>query len=210
MKKLMFLFAFIMFTFLSCSDNENANSQNSAQIVNTKINEVLKEKNIISQKIMYNLLSKEDKFKIWNDRLTKIIHNDKLTEQQLNLLNDLKSQLSVSLFNNDSMNDNREIFKNVYIKTFLKKSIAVFSEEFIYNNFYTLSNKSNDQIISREIVLENNIVGPKSKCTCNIGSIWSCSGLGTCRRSDCEPTQNWGGCGFLMFFDCNGKCFIYY
>lgn len=149
---------------------------------------------------MYSLLNEEEKFKIWNDKIENIIQNNNLTKEQSDLLYELKKNISINLFKDREKNDEREIFKTIFVKNFLKKTVNVFTEDFIINNFYYLSENSARAIIGNADELPD--------CTCNIGSMWSCSGSFECKETNkCADTTS--GCGFLTFFECTGRCFLY-
>lgn len=193
MKKLILTLSMSLLLFCSCSDNEAFEKQNNE----SKISAVLKEENYDTQKIMYRMLSNEEKLQLWQDKLSTMIQIDELNEKQIDLIKDLKAHLNADLFDNNGNNDKREIFKNVYAKDFLKKSQSLFTPKYFTENFYNISNR---------IAIDDD--GPnKPDCTCNQSSIWSCVGLPDCKASDkCDTTTD--GCGFLGFSECDGRCYV--
>lgn len=180
-----------MFLLNSCSSDDTQLNSSSE-----RIERVLREKDYETQKLMYAMLSSNEKFKIWDDKINSMIINHNLNSGQIKLLKDLKHHLSANLFDETVKNDKREIFKYVYVKEFLKKSEKLFDRDYIYINFFSLSDKK----LSPELSQPN--------CTCNRGSMWSCA----MATSDCgggsSCSDSTSGCGFGGFFECNGKCFI--
>ncbi len=85
MKKLIFTFASILCLLTSCSSNDKIEEAD----LNLKIDRVLKEKNNDAQRIMYNLLSADEKYMLWMDKIDKIIKEDNLNIAQLNLIYEL-------------------------------------------------------------------------------------------------------------------------
>lgn len=194
MKKLILTLSMSLLVFCSCSDNEAIEKQNNE----SKISAVLKEENYDTQKIMYRMLSNEEKLQIWQDKLDNMITNDGLNEKQINLIQDLKANLNANLFDNRSNNDKREIFKNVYVKDFLKKSQLLFTPKYFASSFYTISNR---------VAIDDDDLN-KPDCTCNQSSIWSCA----MQSSDCRPSNKCkpipDECGFLRMYECDGRCYI--
>jgi hypothetical protein len=198
MKKVIFglITSLALFNLVSCSNNNEIEETAS----NKRISQVLNEKNYATQKIMYSLLNEEEKFKIWNDKIENILQKNNLTKEQSDLIYELKNNISLNLFKDGERNDEREIFKTIFVKNFLKKTVNVFTEDFIVNNFYYLSENSARTVFGNADDLAD--------CTCNIGSMWSCSGSFECKETDkCADTTS--GCGFLTFFECTGRCFLY-
>lgn len=201
MKKVIFclIASLALFNLVSCSDNNDIEEVSN----NKRISQVLNEKNYATQKIMYSLLNEEEKFKIWNDKIDNILLKNNLTKEQSDLIYELKNNLSLNLFKDKEINDEREIFKTIFVKNFLKKTIGVFTEEFIVDNFYNVSSRI--EYIADPGDPDN---GELPGCTCNRGSMWSCSGSFECKSTNkCSDTTS--GCGFLTMFECNGRCFLY-
>ena len=199
MKKVIFslIASLALFNLISCSDNNEIEETSS----NKRISQVLNEKNYATQKIMYSLLNEEEKFKIWSYKIDNILQKNNLTKEQSDLIYELKNNLSLNLFKDGERNDEREIFKTIFVKNFLKKTINVFNEDFIVSNFYYITENSSKVAGGGEF-------GDLPDCTCNIGSMWSCSGSFECKETNkCADTTS--GCGFLTFFECTGRCFLY-
>lgn len=191
MKKLLLTLIASVILFSSCSNNEANDLQNNE----SKISSVLNETNYDTQKIMYQILSKENKLQIWEDKIDNMILNDDLNNDQIDLIKDLRSNLNAQIFDESENNDVREIFKNVYVKNFIKRAQFLFEPGYFESNFYTLNNKVAP-------------IGSQPGCTCNKTSIYSCAGnTSDCQSSSsCDTTAD--GCGFLTMFECNGKCYV--
>jgi len=193
MKKLILTLGIVLSLLSSCttSDDSTTNQENS------KISSVLKEKNYDSQKLMYQMLSKNEKHQIWANKIDVLISDSSLNSQQIYLLNDLKNHLNVNIFDNKSNNDEREVFKTIYAKDFLNKAKYLFSYEYVHENFFTINGTSNLM----------KIADTKPVCSCNQTSIWSCAmNTSTCKSTDKCRTDS-DGCGFAGMFECNGNCF---
>ncbi|WP_395053636.1 bacteriocin fulvocin C-related protein [Flavobacterium sp.] len=197
MKKIILTLSFIFILFTSCSvdkQQENINQE--------KITSVIKEKNLDNQRIMYRMLSKEEKFTIWNDKITELITDNELSEEQKNLLLGLKNNMSSNVFDDSYSNDEREVFKNVIVKDFLNNAQYLFSIEFIKRNLFEIGDPVNN---NNKLYVYDSI----TVCSCNQGSIWSCAaGVSECRGTNkCKFATD--GCGFFGMFECNGNCFNY-
>ena len=146
---------------------------------------------------MYKMLSKEEKREIWVNKIDKLLLNTNLNSRQIYLLDDLKNHLDINLFDNKSVNDEREVFKTIYVKDFLNNAETQFSYEYIYDNFFTISGD----------IGSSKLYNPIPICSCNQGSIWSCAlGVSECRATN-KCRSDTDGCGFAGMFECNGNCF---
>jgi hypothetical protein len=191
MKNSILLLVLVLVLSYSCSDNQQKNS------VNLKINAVLNEKNYDSQKLMYQMLSKNEQYQLWKDKIEKLVSDTNLNNQQITLINDLKNHININLFEKISNNDEKEVFKSIYVKDFLNKAKSLFTYEYVYVNFFTIN--GNISLFKIDDI--------KPVCSCNQSSIWSCAmGAYTCKETDkCRKDSD--GCGFLGFYECNGNCF---
>lgn len=191
MKKIFFtIFILFLFVFNSCTGDDT-----QSDLSRMRIEKVLAEENYETQKMMYAMLDSNEKYKIWDDKINAMIKNDDLNSGQVELIKDLKRHLSANLFDETVKNDEREIFKYVYVKEFLKISEKLFDRKYIYVNLFSISNKA----LSPELSQPN--------CTCNRGSMWSCAMATSDCGSSSSCDSSTSGCGFGGFFECNGKCF---
>lgn len=125
MKKL--LFGFIILFLSSCSvENDSLNDSKT-----TRIQEIKNEKNIAVQRVMYNLLSPDEKYHLWSQKIDNLINDKGLNAEQIDLLEEVKSKLNTNYFDSSYSDDDKEIFKVVYIKEFLKKAKILFNDDFI-------------------------------------------------------------------------------
>lgn len=205
MKKLIFISCLIL-VFTSCSKEDDFNEK-----INTaKIAQLSKERNIDNQKVMYNMLTKEEKYTLWKDKIENLIQNGQLNQSQLDLIFKFKSHLKVDFFDVTLNYDEKEIFKTVYIKDFLKEARKIFSDKVVYETFYSMSSFGKETAkLSSSTDFSNSFdvtIGTKPNCYCNKTSLWSCTlGMDECKYDGCQVLAD--GCGFLGFSECNGRCY---
>lgn len=198
MKKILFLLLSV--SLFSCSNDSELENSNASK---EKISEVMIESNLSIQKMKYNMLSKEDKFLLWNNKVQFLIDDSKLNNEQKSLLIDLKNHLNTTVFDDGKNNDEKEVFKTIYAKEFLKKANVLFSEEYIITNFYYITYKT-------DAGFEGGGGDGPSSCNCSSGSVVTC--LSTiqnplfCKKSqsNCKITKS--NCGWLLRYDCDGMC----
>lgn len=192
MKKLILMLCISFSLISSCTNDDSITN-----LENAKIQTVLNEKNYDNQKLMYQMLSKQEKHLIWSNKIDILISDSSLNNKQVHLLNDLKNHLNDDLFDKKSNNDQREVFKTIYINNFLNKAKSLFTYEYVYENFFTINGN----------ITLSKIAETKPICSCNKGSIWSCAmGTSTCVRTD-KCSFDTDGCGFAGMFECNGNCY---
>jgi hypothetical protein len=193
MKKL--FFGLIILIFSSCSvENDSLDDSKT-----TRIEEIKNEKNIAVQRVMYNLLSPDEKYQLWSRKIDNLTNDKSLNAEQINLLEEVKSKLNRNYFDNSYSDDNKEVFKVVYLKDFLKKAKAIFIDNFIYNNFYTIN--------SSRVEFEDN--SPNTSCACYKGTtFWACGVVSpyTCKTPADPCTTKTTGCGLWLQDECDGKC----
>lgn len=188
MKKFISTFCVAFLLLLSCTKNEDISNTNDVN--QQKVNMTLNEKDYETQKSMYNLLSASEKYFIWDNKVNDLLKDEKLNNSQKSVLLDLKNNLSVTIFDSESLNDEAEIFKNVYAVNFLKKANKHFTSDYVLSNLFSLSK----------------IYTGEGSCTCSNDSSVTC-GIGTginCGAAVCKATTS--GCGFLWDYACNGRC----
>ena len=70
---------------------------------------------------------------LWSFRLSEWLesglHIHIANNQQVSLLNNLKNQLNVNLFDTKLNIDEREVFKTIYVKDFLNKAKRLFTKK---------------------------------------------------------------------------------
>ncbi len=164
-----------------------------------RINQVINEKDISIQRIMYSMLEKEDKHKYWHDKLDNLLKEKSLNDKQLSVLNLIREHLTIEIFENNENNE-KIIFKTFHAKKIITDLVENFELKFITENFYSLKNGD------LSIVEPPSFDGQAARdCTCNIGSLFTCAVGVDCRSySPCKSSES--GCGFLWQYTCNGNC----
>ena len=173
------------------------------RIVNVEtsaVQQVINEKNATVQRLMYNLLTPQDKQLIWAQKLDELINSQNLNQQQVKLLSEVKSVLTIEYFDNQIVNDEKEIIKVYYMKSFLKKAQTFFTTDFIYSNFYKIDPKKNN--------LRTAPLDDFTNCGCYRGSIWTCGIVSpvTCKIPANYCRESHSGCGLWYDYPCNGEC----
>ena len=206
MKKLKFLISVLIITFMfSCSHQED----NSSVVEQLKI-----ENDLQTKRVIYNFLSNEEKSKIWTDRLNELLADKNLTLEQRNILDVVKNYVKVIHFGENLENSKLYLQREKEDKVLIEKCLILFSEEYVYNNFYTL-----DRILLlpsiqfrsnlTEPVIEPGGSGGGNYCSCNAGSFFNCgfgSGLECKKRIFCQKKDT--GCGTFWSYPCDGKCYL--
>lgn len=194
MKKLFFGLTILIFS--SCSvENDSLNDSKT-----TRIEEIKNEKNIAVQRVMYNLLSPDEKYYLWSQKIDNLTNDKSLNAEQINLLEEVKSKLNRNYFDDSYSDDKKEIFKVVYLKEFLKKAKDIFDDNFIYNSFYTINS-------SRILFVDDD--SPINSCACYKGTtFWSCGVLSpyTCKTPPDPCSEKTKGCGLWLQDKCDGTC----
>ncbi len=189
------IFGLFLLFITSCStENESLNESKTS-----RIQEIKNEKNIAVQRVMYNLLTPDEKYRLWSEKIDNIIKDKNLNIEQVSLIKEVKSKLNKNYFDDSYTDDNKEIFKVVYLKEFFKKAKANFSDDFIYLNFYTINT-------SRVEFVDDN---PNTACACYKGTtFWSCGVVSpyTCKTPANPCTSKTTGCGLWWQDPCDGKC----
>ncbi len=188
--------------FVSCSNEEQ-----TSNIDEEKVQYVLQSKNSEVTKAAYQLLSPEEKYYIWDERTDYILAHEDLTVPQIDFLDELKSDLNSSVFEEDSTENT--IFKAKYDND----KLSIFEPIQGYYYFSTLTNMSSTgtwssiasggeeskwDFYQQDFVLTDRNDG--SGCTCNKGSIVNPD----CSASCPTNKQTNSGCGFIWIWECNG------
>lgn len=185
---------FCALLFFSCS-NDDATS--------LKVASVLSIKDYAEQKVEYSLLNANEKFTVWDNKMNSLLEDNSLNEVQKDLIKELKNNIKPKYFEK-STNDEKEYFKNIYVKNYLKKIDEVFNRDQINSIFYSISIKQGN---IQNALSETSRYAPRISCDCNKGSIFGCGSSDSCTISSCEnPTSS--GCGFLWGWECNGGCVL--
>lgn len=201
MKNLKIVLSILLITFFSSCSNEEEN--------NTVIEQLHTEKNIKTQRVIYNFLTVEEKAKIWTDRVNELLKEENLTFEQINVLVEVKNYiLTIYSSENKYLEDNelylKKLKKDIEI---IDKCLKLFSKDYIYNNFYTL----------RKPILKSSYylapppsVGGDNNCSCHTGSYFTCGILNNLKCKVPTIGCKWlsDGCGTWFSNPCDGECFF--
>ena len=194
----------------SCSKNNNLiEIENVNQ---SKITQILENRNLSEQKMQYSLLNKEEKLTLWNSKLNKISNTYTLNKRQLQLINEFNNKINSSHYKYNS--DEQIYLKTVVIPKYLKRLKKEFTINQIGAIFYTISYQL-DPITQQRADSglyepgDQDGGGGTGNCNCNKNSMVSCKWLNapSCLNKKCnEPSST--SCGFGGFYECNGICNI--
>lgn len=155
-----------------------------------KINQVLEMKGQ-SQVLAYKMLNPDEKFYIWETKLTKILNSNKiLSSEQKSFIDEVKSTLDVKYLGSSGIKDKKYLD---YLANMKIKGLKIFSKEQMVNYFSSLNYDAN--------------IGNQTEdgvhCNCNSSDDWCITGdcfyWGACSTAD-------GGCGWWLQETCNGYC----
>jgi hypothetical protein len=199
MKKLSKLGKMVLLLLMVACSSESEISGIANVNYQKRINQVINENDNSTQRIMYSMLDKEDKYKFWHDKIEKLLQEKSLDNRQIYALNLVLKSLSTEIFD-DNENDSKIVFRTFQANTLIEELSKNFDTKFIIENFYSLRNGGVG------IVPPPDLDGDAVKdCTCNIGSTFSCSAGVECKRyGSCKASGS--GCGFLWGFPCDGNC----
>ncbi|WP_299683972.1 bacteriocin fulvocin C-related protein [uncultured Dokdonia sp.] len=195
----------IMILISSCSEEAIEESSLTTVDSDFKVEQILEMPANGDQKLAYSLLDKNQKLLLWNKKINQVLISDKLIldDEQSNLLNELLHKINnnVDLFGEDT-NEYSDYFKYVYVPDFIKRSEQIFTNDQILSIFSNFS--SIDVNMNQQYKIEDAPIGEK-ECNCNESSSISCSfNTVDCVKGGCKETI--ASCGFLGFFECNGRC----
>lgn len=228
---LIVLFSILLTTF-SC-DNDSLSTENNdlRNTNNFKIDKKIKPEDILlynsiielnfdEQRVALTTLNPNQRYNIWLLKLQNFKENNLLNKNQLNLINDLQSDLNEKLFtNNDEKNKEKLIFLNEKRDFYLNKAIELFGKnEGIYlltkiENINQTIIKIKDKI-KTDKVTQNSSNSKNAVRSCNCEKDRECIRLtgvgldgfswewGTCTNSNCYVQVYFG----LWESDNIGRC----
>lgn len=188
--------------FISCSNEEQ-----TSNIDQEKIQFVLQSKSNEVTKAAYQLLTPEEKYFIWDERMDYILAQEDLTIEQVNFINELKSDLSIEIFSDELTAEGAN-----FDLQFPDTRLDIFEPIQGYYYFGSLLNMpDNGTWASIKAKGANSFYfdsfklvddsGTALSCHCHKGSIVSPGCQYGCSSS--EETKR--GCGFLWRYSCNGR-----
>lgn len=213
MKNLLLLLLFVGCLTTSCSEDVPSEDSLVAEKSEFKINQILNEKDVESQKIKYNLLSTEEKHTIWVNKYEALINNNTfqdhkrliLNDKQKELIEELKDKLTQNVFDKNDNNE-KEYFRNIYVPNFLKRAQKVFTYDQIGVLFYKVSESTTDISQKQQSTSARVASGWVRDCNCDKGSFFSCQWGGDKCDGQASCKQSYNGCGFNWMWACNGLC----
>lgn len=225
MKNFYVLFVLLIsFHFLSCESSEISNEENFINL--TKI-ENIKAMDDSSQRIAFRLLSSKEKHKFRASFINDFIDRNDLSESQIKLIEDLKVNFTVDVYNNS---DKAEYFKNVYIQDWLIKAKQHFSIKEIYTMVAAPYSQKNT---SKNTNNKQQRRGIGDDCSCHQGGTFWCTTQRETNYSLTDPSvtttsvpcnssngcqvpgsindngeweEDSGGCGWFWLQRCDGGC----
>lgn len=218
MKKILILFCLSLFAF-SCNNESIDQQEQSIDLSNIDVAkiEAMRTMDEASQKIVFRLLSNEEKHYLRLVIMNEFIAENSFSPQQFELINELKSNFTIDIY---EKRDKAEYFKNIYADQWIEKSLEYFTETEIYELTTAYFKFTENDSVNRLI----------RECKCHVGSIITCRKKTTVSLSPSDgpevsleygvcsdqyacnyPEDDDGqidmdGCGFLGWFLCNGNC----
>ena len=168
---------------------------------------------------IYDLLSADEKFSLWNDHLIKARAQFVSANQidKVSMVDELSTNMSRNIFKEGMQySSSVDVFLNYFVPLWLRKARTVFNELEIYDlTFNPLVKVVGEREAPSEIGVGSG--GTVPDCFCHVGVTgYSCrrisvgipSGVvitnGMCEKSgDCMYFRR--GCGFLWLSSCNGN-----
>jgi len=207
-------YLFFVLLFVSCSQESGREETAANSKSAIKIQQVLDENDLDTQKIKYNLLSGEEKYSLWNNKYESLINGTYkaqatgffLNEEQKELIQELKNKITVNVYNTED-SDEKAYFKNIYTPSFLKKAEKIFTYEQIGNIFYKVSETASISAAQHSSAKTASVADAEKPCVCNVGAIFTCQWGGErCEAQKCVGNGRPDGCGFNWDYPCDGLC----
>lgn len=198
-----------------CSKKDTATPAASPS-VDDQIEKVRSARDFQSGVQMYNLLSKDARFKMWNDHLVKARQQFLSAGQKSKvvLVDDALANLASNVFAEQSRD--AEIFSNYFIPTWSAKAKKVFTDKEIYDLVFDPAADPIGTLVAPPDIGGGDQTPPS--CFCHAGeSGFSCRKItvnfptgvtivnGICENSSvvCNPSST--GCGWFWIYSCNGN-----
>ena len=207
MKKIFYFTITTCLLLTSCTyqDNEllTESRPNSLNLESQKkVEKVLKSKTD-DQRLSYRLLSENEKYYLWMNKLDELLENNSFSSKQINLINEIKGKIEPSIFKKENING----FKYITLKSWLIKARKVFSKAEINYAFSSINSYPSPEELEKIVSSKESIQQKRQpkyyNCSCSLqddycvfsicNTIWAC-------KSD-----TWG-CGTFWLEDCDGEC----
>lgn len=194
----------IITMFFSCQ-KQSINKNNATQATATQsLMRVLDSVANEDLKATYLSLTSTEKKEVWLAHIDTFITKHSLNSDQLNLLDSMKSIVTIVDFDTTSQYTSKQYFDDWYLV-----AKDYFSNEEIILICFTLFDDIADEISSYRPIgdLPNPPVNPPD-CNCNLGSWLACVGAPDKCKTDSDCRINIG-CGFFWIWNCNGRCYMF-
>ncbi|MCW3071144.1 MAG: hypothetical protein JWO44_1034 [Bacteroidetes bacterium] len=147
------------------------------------------------QKAFFNSLNPHQKAMIWENKLDQAISYAGWNEYQVQLLNELKDNISPDLYSN-----NATLFRDQVQPEWLERAKG----QFVFDDLMKIVSVLDDY--TPGIIVGGGGTSNKKDCNCSVKSDW-CS---TALHQSCQITNGCNdsahGCGTLWVYGCKGEC----
>jgi hypothetical protein len=174
--------------FIACSKENNEDSNYVASKLRTTFVDA---KNYSEMSNNFNLLSKNEKTALWNDKLNQLLALNLPTEHK-ELISALKLEISKDEMDAKKISDIAINLAKLTPEEDFAKMFANLND-YKYNGKF--EGKTRVSIKAIEEFKISNSITSKYPCNCE----WTCSWYGS-STSNCKGTSS--GCGFMWFFEC--------
>lgn len=203
-----FTFSVVLFTIYSCTkeekyscDNEidcwvKENKDKYAKISRDELVKLDFEK----QAPLWRSLAPSEKLRVFQEKLDKVILEEKLSSKEITFINQIKAELKPSIYDENSNFD-----ESIYIKRCIETLNWSFERVgFVFGNIMTEKElKEAMSLIKNSNQLKLKPQKETLSCHCKYTS-WSCLYGDQC-EGGCAGTS-WG-CGWFWAENCSGRCF---
>lgn len=211
-----FLLLSIIFT-ISCSKNEekvyscdneaNEFVQNNSKGLQGISYDSLISYNIIYQKAIFRLQSKENKYSLWLEKFTRMILLQ-WSDEQLSFIENIKNSLDVKWY--DEQVINQEYRDSLFLKWNDKAAEVGLTRNMLFSIVGRMDiiidpNNPECMMATGGTGYNGGGGGPQHDCDCSQGDDW-CSDPMNCQSSSLGCNTSAHGCGWVWTHKCNGDC----
>jgi hypothetical protein len=200
MKTTNFVFGAFLALFLSLTSCSTENATDSDVNQNQIKSLVSKQtfETVEDERLAFTLLSNDEKYQLWVEKIESIIKEDGLKSDQISYLNEVKAKLKPSAWDkNDSYH---AYFTDIYLPDFILKVKSSFTDAQMTTYFYRVGRQP--LILTK--YLDGNVT-PSCNCLKSEATGWDCGVLtdSNCKTSKCKEAD---GCGAFNMSFCDGRC----
>jgi hypothetical protein len=173
------------------SNEEQVNVSSNQRLNISELMEIAKIEDEEARRTAYSLLNLPERLDYWDYLISYKVDNGKYSENQKQLLIDIKEVVvKPNMFANKNL---QEIFRTQYLPLIAGQ----------LKNAGITGDDVDKIFISGSISDMRTLPGSPTKrtCVCNTTSMFGCS---SCKSTECKETGS--GCGFVMWFSCDGEC----